>query len=344
MTDSKTNCRLLRSRVPFVLAALAMTTFRAHGARAADDVLLQIMDSKIVLGGVDDQTFSGTLGMRVHSGAFNSSFLTADPGFLSFAHGNFNMPSGAGGFPALHNVNFDLLPMTVGQTAANLLYWNGADTGANGLTVDDVAFAPSVGVNWQVLDGTSTWITVNGDDSFVPGGLIQRTSDDINPNDGVDSGAMHKHVAMRVVDGGLGSPPPQGVYMVAWQIRSGGFESSDPLVMLHRTSGAPAAALTAAVAWADANYDALTTPPLPGDFDLSGQVDGNDFLTWQRNLGTPAATDLAVWRDAMTSGTAVIAATAVPEPATPLLATFGALAALAVRRRRVITFHRISNA
>jgi hypothetical protein len=333
MSYTKTPRRARRSRICVALGALALTAFAAPTARAAQDVLLQTMNAKIVLGGVDDQTFTGTLGMRVHGGAFNSNFLTADPGFLSFAHGNFNMPLGAEGFPELHNVNFDLLPMTVEQASANLLYWNGADLDANGVTAADVVFAPAIGVHWQALNGSSTWITADATDSMVSGGLIQRTFSDIDPNDGVNSGAMHKHLAMRVVDAGVGTPPPQGVYMVAWQIHSAGFESSDPLLMLHRTSGAPAAALTAAFDWAEANYDALTSPLLPGDFDGSGQVDGHDFLTWQRTLGTPAATDLAVWRDAMAVDGATVTAAAVPEPAAITLVLAALTAAARCLRR-----------
>ncbi len=52
-------------------------------------------------------------------------------------------------------------------------------------------------------------------------------------------------------------------------------------------------------------------PTIPGDYDLDGDVDGNDFLIWQRNFGSsgpalPAdgnadgsvdAADYTVWRD-----------------------------------------------
>jgi hypothetical protein len=323
-----------RRRSLAALAAGTLIALAVSESRASQDVLLQTVDSTIVIGSVDDQTFSGTLGARVYSAAFNSSFLSSDPGFLSFAHGNFNLPPGAEGFPALHNVNFDLLPMTASQVSANLLYWNGVDLDANGLTTADVAFAPPVGVNWQVLDGNSTWFTADGTGAFIPGGLIQRTSSDIDPNDGVNSGAMHKHLAIRVVDTGLGSPPPQGIYLVAWQIRAAGFETSDPLLMLHRTSATSPAALSVAVAWADANYNALTTPLLPGDFDGNGQIDGNDFLTWQRILGTPNATDLAPWREAMITSGATVTMAAAPEPAGWMIASVTILYTMRVARSR----------
>jgi hypothetical protein len=73
----------------------------------------------------------------------------------------------------------------------------------------------------------------------------------------------------------------------------------------------------------------------PGDFDLDGDVDGADFLVWQRG-GSPnplSAADLAIWKGGFGSAEAV--AGAVPEPGTLGLA----LAAVAVgagctRRRR----------
>jgi len=86
--------------------------------------------------------------------------------------------------------------------------------------------------------------------------------------------------------------------------------------------------------------NAAPGPALSADFDTDGDVDGSDFLTWQRGLGIPAGAtlaqgdangdgavngaDLAVWRG--TFGSATAAASAVPEPAAWALA----LAALAL--------------
>ncbi|QDT00692.1 hypothetical protein [Adhaeretor mobilis] len=61
-----------------------------------------------------------------------------------------------------------------------------------------------------------------------------------------------------------------------------------------------------------------TTPTLEGDFDADGDVDGSDFLAWQRTDGTPAG--LSGWQ--MNYGTlssAAAAATSVPEPSSFLL-------------------------
>ena len=71
---------------------------------------------------------------------------------------------------------------------------------------------------------------------------------------------------------------------------------------------------------------------LPGDFDGDGDVDGRDFLEWQRgNSPDPlSADDLATWQ-ANFGAPLVAAATSVPEPATWLL-LFGAAGIMPFRR------------
>jgi hypothetical protein len=54
-----------------------------------------------------------------------------------------------------------------------------------------------------------------------------------------------------------------------------------------------------------------------GDFDGDGDVDGRDFLVWQRNNGSAA--DLAIWQEQYGSSGPLSAATSVPEPALGVL-------------------------
>ncbi len=89
-------------------------------------------------------------------------------------------------------------------------------------------------------------------------------------------------------------------------------------------------------------------PSLPGDYDNDADVDGNDFLLWQRTLGSTTslaadgngngvvdAGDLTVWRTNFGAGGAASAASAaVPEPATAVLACCLAAVFAAVRPRR----------
>lgn len=90
--------------------------------------------------------------------------------------------------------------------------------------------------------------------------------------------------------------------------------------------------------------------PSNGDFDGDGDVDGADFLTWQRGLGLtgqPDATtgdadddgdvddaDLALWKSHYGGAPAVAAVGAVPEPASLALLAAGGLAMGAIRWRR----------
>jgi MYXO-CTERM domain-containing protein len=84
------------------------------------------------------------------------------------------------------------------------------------------------------------------------------------------------------------------------------------------------------------------------DFDSDGDVDGADFLAWQRGLGTGTtkaegdadgngmvnAADLAVWQDQFGFQAGSVAATGgVPEPHAAALAA-AALGGLLFRRRR----------
>lgn len=84
------------------------------------------------------------------------------------------------------------------------------------------------------------------------------------------------------------------------------------------------------------NFRLLTevVDSMPGDFNKDGQVDGRDFLVWQRG-GSPnpqSAGDLAEWQAAYGGGGNLSAVTAaVPEPSSALLIAVSLLA-LGIRR------------
>jgi hypothetical protein len=66
------------------------------------------------------------------------------------------------------------------------------------------------------------------------------------------------------------------------------------------------------------NYNAVAAASIPGDFDNDGDVDGADFLEWQRTDGTPGG--LADWQASYPNPLAAASAvSAVPEPSTGLL-------------------------
>jgi hypothetical protein len=72
-----------------------------------------------------------------------------------------------------------------------------------------------------------------------------------------------------------------------------------------------------------------------GDFDGDGDVDGRDFLRWQRGQSPNplSASDLAAWKSNYGTGALTATATAVPEPSTIGLTLLGSVAMLARRRR-----------
>lgn len=79
----------------------------------------------------------------------------------------------------------------------------------------------------------------------------------------------------------------------------------------------------------------IVDPYLDGDFDHDFDVDGDDFLAWQRGelSDPPSAADLAVWEAHYPTSGPLAGAFAVPEPATCGLLML-ATVALATRRNR----------
>ena len=87
----------------------------------------------------------------------------------------------------------------------------------------------------------------------------------------------------------------------------------------------------------------------PGDFDGDGDVDGRDFLRWQRGQSPSplSASDLAAWKANYGTGS-LAAVTSVPEPGTFGLVLLGMAAFLPRRRRQLHSMetrkeHRMKN-
>jgi len=83
------------------------------------------------------------------------------------------------------------------------------------------------------------------------------------------------------------------------------------------------------------SYTLAATPTTPGDFDDDSDVDGQDFLLWQRGLGGEfTANDLADWRANFGAASAA-AIGAVPEPVALAMASIGAIIFLGGRITRL---------
>lgn len=76
--------------------------------------------------------------------------------------------------------------------------------------------------------------------------------------------------------------------------------------------------------------------PLSGDFDVDGDVDGRDFLAWQRGESPEpfSAEDLALWQAEYGKGDSLRANVAVPEPSVAMLSVLGMLVAALVKQGR----------
>ncbi len=73
--------------------------------------------------------------------------------------------------------------------------------------------------------------------------------------------------------------------------------------------------------YANASF-AVALSGLPGDFDGDVDVDGTDFLTWQRNPSVGTLTD---WRDNYGLAESLAAVRAIPEPTTLVISAMAAL-------------------
>lgn len=85
----------------------------------------------------------------------------------------------------------------------------------------------------------------------------------------------------------------------------------------------------------NADFDDFSlTAVVSGDFDNDGDVDGRDFLVWQRGESPNplSASDLALWQSSYGAG-GLAAVSAVPEPSTALLLLIGTISLRRFSRR-----------
>jgi hypothetical protein len=147
-----------------------------------------------------------------------------------------------------------------------------------------------------------------------------------------DIGA-HRHLLAYFLDDSPSAPA--GVYAFFARLLAPGFEPSNPFLVALNLN------VFDAQQYRDGAIAINVAAGLAGDFDIDGDVDGNDFLIWQRDLGAagtyPAAdgslsgavdaADLALWKEQFGRSVALPAspAAAVPEPTGLLLALAAAL-------------------
>jgi hypothetical protein len=256
---------------------LAATCAWQHEARAQHvDVMVLQVHGRLATGAGDFESGEWTLGKRVYSREFDGDFLVNNPGFNSLGAGSALLPPGSQALPAVTNLSWDFLPMEIGSVTSNLFYWDGSESdGQPGLTIGDVAFGapPAQSYALTMYDRNSQPHSIHASDqAVVPGGAIARTD---------ASGFVHQHNYFLLDDGSgyQGTPPADGIYLWALQVRMPGLQTSLPFYMVFGTPGSSVAALdNAAVPWVQKQVE------LAGDFNGDGRVDAADYSTWRDTL------------------------------------------------------------
>lgn len=310
-----------------LLAAATLSTTIEPNRCLADGqgVLLQAQGDRLVVGFDDDTPGGQSIGARVFGDLLPSTGLSQDPSFLSLS----NPPLGAEALPVGADVQFDFLPMTIGQTTSNLWYWDGAG---------EADFQPTTTETLTLHDPDFTPATVDGAAAAVPGVRLGTTT--------TSALSLHAH-RWWWLQGDSGDPTP-GVYATALRLRVDGYVPSEPIFVALSTFGTPSSALNnTAVPWLEARVDELI---LRGDYDFDGLVDASDYDFWRDQYGasTPQpidlgeadgntdgridAADYTVWRDHLPTTSGVAQSIATPEPASGAIA-IGALLVLACGQR-----------
>ncbi len=259
---------------------------------------------------------------RVHLARFNEEYTVDSPGFTA--------PTGPDSLPGNQELTWEFLPLTVdsGPHAgyrSTLLYWDGAG--------ESPEFGPTATDDYEFsISGFYGSAAAFGSDEIEPGSIIAPTP----PN-----GYVHEHPFYLLDDNGdepSTTLPAAGIYVLGMRMKISGLEDSEPFFLVWTTpelSILPA--IQPAAAWVRSRVDSLFVEGVPGDFDGDGDVDGSDFLTWQRDhVGLGGADALAQWRTTYAGGpTSPIGAFQVPEPTTLSMVSGVGLVWIATRRRRL---------
>ncbi len=152
-------------------------------------------------------------------------------------------------------------------------------------------------------------------------------------------------------------PPAGGTSLATLVFTTGPAGSPTPsepmgdITLVIRTQGHNPGPLTAAtqVVFDNLMLDASPagSPLTDADFDGDGDVDGADFLIWQRGVGSGTSqsqgdanfsgavdgVDLGIWKTEFGTPQSLVATTAIPEPASCALSLVALVGAAATRRR-----------
>lgn len=307
----------LNKKLTAVLTCLAVSPAMAQHV----DILVFDADGKIGVGEYNFDTQSAAE-RRVHLARFSSTYVVNNPGFTSVL--------GLDPLPGSEDLTWEFLPLTVDSGShlghrSTLLYWDG--------TGESPEFGPTVTDDYQFsLFGIHGSASSTGADEVEPGSIIAPTP----PN-----GTIHEHLDYFLDDNGDGQNttlPEAGIYLVGLRLNINGLEQSDPFYMVWATPELSVlSAIQPAAAWVRERVDTLFVDSITGNFDGDSDVDGADFLTWQRDhIPLGGADGLTEWTDNYGGVPAAAAIfSQVPEPTSVALAAGFCLALIATRKRRL---------
>ena len=321
----------------FGVASLSTLVSAQHS-----DILVQDSSDRLATGTADFDTNQWTLGNRTYAIDFDSNFSINNPGWNSLGVGNPAMPVGAEPLPADTGLEFDFLPMKIDGYTSNFLYWDGMGSVDFGAT-------PTENYLFALESRSSGLVIIDGSPALKTGAVFDNTD---------DLGAMHTHRDWEMDDGVSGTNPVDGIYLVALRTRMDTLDRSEPFYVIFGTLGSSTAARNAAEAWVDAHLDELApdfSADFDGDLDVDGddlgmletsyglagsgalqiagdanfdnQIDGFDFLEWQRQAGSNLINFPG------TSADLVPALVAVPEPGSIVSLMVGGICLFILRRK-----------
>ncbi len=281
--------------------------YRNEGNRTFSDVTLAagVRDSRFSWGTTffdydndGDVDLSATNGYNGQGWIDDRTFLWQNTGGVftdvSDASGITDTQQGRGLIHLDYDEDGDLDLLVINNAAAPILYRNDGGNANHYLRIKPQGTISN-------RDGIGAWITV--------------TPDLMNPNQKlvweIDGGSSFVSQSERIAHFGLGS-------------------STNPvdLVTIEWTSGIVQHLYGVAVDQTLLVIEA--TDQTPGDFDLDGDVDGRDFLIWQRN---PSAGNLAIWQANYGLPPLIAASNNVPEPSSWLLLSIAVLGGILPKRR-----------
>jgi hypothetical protein len=265
-------------------AALAQASLVDCACAQHLDILVQSVDGRLVTGATDFDVPVGmppvtTLGVRVYAQTFDSLFAVDEPGFNSVGATTGTVPPGAEPLPGDLELMWDFLPMNAGAVASNLLYWDGAGTPPDGVSF---GLPPSADYSLSLFGENDVRVAADGTDRLIPGSVVDTTAAD---------GFIHEHRFFFLDndhDDNNATVAAAGVYLVAMRLRMETLDRSDPFYLVWSTPGVSLGVLQEAAEWTESRVDQLA-PSFSADFDGDLDVDGADFLTWQRGLGAADA-------------------------------------------------------